>query len=138
MNKQTLTDVKLPIGQSEKELLKIAEKKLRARPAYFKILKKSLDARDKNNIRYVYTIEFSAEQEKPQEKTLEQLPKYKLPEKPVVVVGSGPAGLFCAIRLIDRGITRKASPALPKSGCSTPKATSNSARGARARSRTAS
>ena len=53
MKKQILTDIKLSPAQSERELLRIAEKKLRAKPAYFKILKKSLDARDKGNIRYI-------------------------------------------------------------------------------------
>ena len=59
MRLYTLSDVKLNICQKETELFKIAEKKLKTKPAYFAIKKKSLDARDKSNIRYVYTIEFS-------------------------------------------------------------------------------
>jgi len=59
----TLSDVKLPLGKSEAELIKIASKKLKATPKYFSIRKKSLDARDKENIRYVYTIEFSAKEQ---------------------------------------------------------------------------
>ena len=59
----TLSDVKLPIEQGEEYLRKLAEKKLGGKAAYFKIKKKSLDARDKNNIRYVYTIEFSKEKQ---------------------------------------------------------------------------
>lgn len=100
----TISDVKLPIDKAETELLKLAEKKLGAKAEYFQIKKKSLDARDKNNLRYVYTIEFS--KEKPKEETLvfARLSKNKLPENPVLVVGSGPAGLFCAIRLLDHGI----------------------------------
>ena len=57
--KKILTDLKLRPGQSEEELLRIAEKKLHGKPACFRILKKSLDARDKNNIRFVYTVEAS-------------------------------------------------------------------------------
>lgn len=101
----TLSDVKLPLGKSENELLRIAEKKLGKRAKYFKILKKSLDARDKNNIKYVYTIEFSTEEQAIPVQEQALLPKHKLPQKPVLVVGSGPAGLFCAITLIERGIT---------------------------------
>ncbi|MBE5744851.1 MAG: hypothetical protein E7355_01800 [Clostridiales bacterium] len=100
----TLSNVTLPVNKAESELIKIAAKKLGKQPSYFAIKKKSLDARDKRNIRFVYTIEFSSEP-KPQEKReIERLPKGRLPEKPVLVVGSGPAGLFCAIRLIERGI----------------------------------
>ena len=59
MDVQVLSDVKLNIEQSEQELEKLAEKRLKCKPAHFCIRKKSLDARDKNNLRYVYTIEFS-------------------------------------------------------------------------------
>ena len=103
MSLKVLSDIKLPIDKGEDELFKIAQKALKKKPSYFAIRKKSLDARDKSNLRYIYSIEFSLE---PQEKAaeLERLPKGKIPPKPVVVVGSGPAGLFCALRLLDRGI----------------------------------
>ena len=100
----TLSDIKLPLGTDEKRLFSLAEKKLGEKPKYFAIRKKSLDARDKNNIRYIYTIEFSAKERENTKACLERLPKTKLPERPVLVVGSGPAGLFCALRLIERGI----------------------------------
>lgn len=101
----TLSDIKLPLGKNESELVKLAEKKLGKKPAYFAILKKSLDARDKSNIRFVYTIAFSKTPVRTERPPLERLEKTKCPEKPVVIVGSGPAGLFCAIRCIERGIT---------------------------------
>lgn len=100
----TLSDIKLSIDKTEAELLKIAEKKLGGKAEYFAIKKKSLDARDKNNIRYVYSIEFSKEPQPKQERLFAMLPKSKMPKAPVLVVGSGPAGLFCAIRLLDYGI----------------------------------
>ena len=103
MSLTTLSGIKLPIGKDEKSLVKLAEKRLGKKPAYFAIRKKSLDARDKGNLHYLYTIEFGDEQ--PQKKeTLACLPKSRLPEKPVLIVGSGPAGLFCALRLLERGI----------------------------------
>ena len=104
MSMQTLSDIKLPLGKSEKELVTLARKRLGKEPKYFAIKKKSLDARDKNNIRYIYTIAFSAEEESLPITELERLPAYKQPQKPVLVVGSGPAGLFCALRLLQRGI----------------------------------
>lgn len=103
MSLRTLSDVKLSIGTSEEELFKLATKKLGKKPTYFSIKKKSLDARNKSDLKYIYTIEFS-NQTPPKPPTLERLPKNKLPKKRVAVIGSGPAGLFCALRLIERGI----------------------------------
>lgn len=100
----TLSNIKLPIDQGEKELLRLAQKKLGGKVGYFVIKKKSLDARDKNNLCFVYTIEFSKEPPLREKREFEKLPDYKRPNEPVVVVGSGPAGLFCAIRLLDHGI----------------------------------
>ena len=105
MSLRTLSDVKLSLGQSEETLRAIAEKKLGRKAAYFAIKKKSLDARDKNNIKYIYTVEFSATPYNEQTERLERLPKEKMPQESVLVVGSGPAGLFCALRLLEHGIT---------------------------------
>ena len=104
MSVRILTDIKLLPSQSESELLKIAQRKLGKQPAYFRILKKSIDARDKNAVRYVYSIEFSAKPQTKGEEPVERLSPAKRPEKTVLVVGSGPAGLFCALRLLGRGI----------------------------------
>ncbi len=95
-----IDDIKLRLGEDEARLKKIAEDKMRGHCGYLKILKKSLDARNKSDIRWVYSIE--AEKKKPDEKPRE-LPRTKHPEKCIFVVGSGPAGLFCAIRLIGHG-----------------------------------
>lgn len=102
MSVQTLSDIKLPIGKDEKELIRLAEKKCGGKVGYFAIKKKSLDARDKGNIRYVYTIEFSKTAQKPEPRAFAQVKTQ--PSKPVLVVGSGPAGLFCALRLLDHGV----------------------------------
>ena len=105
MSLRTLTDIKLPLGTPEGKLFELAQKKLGKKPRYFRIVKKSLDARNKNDVRFVYTIAFSAEVYEEQGQFLEKLPKDKQPQNPVVVVGSGPSGLFCALRLLARGIT---------------------------------
>lgn len=104
MSVRTLSDIKLPVGTDEKTLVELARKKTGGKLGYFAIKKKSLDARDKSNIRFVYTIEFSKQ---PQAKPVRQFPRLpveKTPKDPVLVVGSGPAGLFCALRLLDHGI----------------------------------
>lgn len=103
MGLRTLSGIKLSIDKDEKTLVEIAKKQLGKTPGYFAIRKKSLDARDKGNLHYLYTIEFDTVAP-PQKPALERLPKEKLPKKPVMIVGSGPAGLFCALRLLERGI----------------------------------
>lgn len=105
MSLRTISDIKLPVGKSEDELVKLATKKLGKKPAHFAIKKKSIDARNKEDVKFVYTIEFSSEPQPTKTQTLETLATYKRPKLPVLVVGSGPAGLFCALRLLERGIT---------------------------------
>ena len=41
MSLRTLTDIKLPVGTSETELIKLAEKKLGKKPKHFAIKKKT-------------------------------------------------------------------------------------------------
>ncbi len=94
-----LDNIKLNITSSEAELEKIARAKAGGKLGYFRILRKSLDARDKNNIFWVYSIAYSATKE-----TEEEPPLEKLEHAPsVCVVGAGPAGLCCAVRLCERG-----------------------------------
>ncbi len=100
----TLSDIKLPVEKDEKELIRLAEKRLGGKVGYFAIKKKSLDARDKENLRFVYTIEFSKENKKQEVRRFEKLPDSRIPKEKVLIVGSGPAGLFAAIRLLDHGI----------------------------------
>lgn len=97
----TLNNVKLDVRSDESELIRIAERKLKGKVGYFKILKKSIDARDKENIKYVYSVEFSREKENI---LVETYQKVKSEPRRVMIVGTGPAGLFCAVRLIKRGI----------------------------------
>lgn len=101
--------------QLRKKLIKsaqIKEKELK----YYSIRKRSLDARKKPDLYYVYTIDFSTENEKltierskgKVKKYIEK--KYQPPEhgrtglknRPVII-GSGPAGLFCAYLLAQEG-----------------------------------
>lgn len=100
----TISDIKLPIYKDETELVKIAEKRLGGKAEHFVIKKKSLDARNKSDIRYIYTIECARQKQPTPKKHYDILPDSRQPSAPVLVVGSGPAGLFAALRLLDHGI----------------------------------
>lgn len=115
-----VNQLKLPIAHTKEELeskllhtLKIEKEQLFS----FRIARQSLDARDKRNIQYVYTIEANAAQERKiirklhnkniscQPQTAYQFPitgQKTLKSRPVIV-GSGPAGLFCAYMLAVSG-----------------------------------
>lgn len=98
--RKTLTGLILRPHQKESALIKLCEKKLHAPCRYFKILKKSLDARDKSDIRWVYSVECGTEPPASVPRVFRQVKG-----KPrVVIAGAGPAGLFCALRLIDHGV----------------------------------
>ena len=100
---EKISGIKLNIGEDENALVRVAEKKLGTKPKYFRILKKSLDARNKNDIFLTYSIEFSSD-ELPGREEIVRIPEKNLPSDPVVIVGAGPCGLSCAVRLIDYGI----------------------------------
>lgn len=76
-----------------------------------KIVKKSIDARDKRNVYYNYAfdVRVKSESKYPNLKHVEEVKnviidvKRNSEYKPIIV-GSGPAGLFCALTLIDNGI----------------------------------
>lgn len=74
------------------------------------IVKKSIDARDKSKVHYNYAINIKVldESKYPNIKqiSVETLPKPVKNRNSIyqpVIIGSGPAGLFCALTLIDNG-----------------------------------
>lgn len=75
----------------------------------YRVLKKSLDARRRHDVHFVYSLMVAEKNEKLERPQI-QLDKLKTPSsqrsKPVVI-GSGPAGLFAALRLVERGIPCK-------------------------------
>ncbi len=79
----------------------------------FHISKKSIDARKKNDVHYVYSVDIETENEKEAvkhlknariiEKTTYTFPKGTPKKEPVVIAGMGPAGFMCALTLVQNG-----------------------------------
>lgn len=97
-----IDNIKLSVLHTDEDLLFSAVKKSGIKKQSvksFKILKKSLDARDKNDIKYVYSVEIS-DRDEPQAKL--RLPTVNTPKK-IGVIGFGPCGIFCALYLARAG-----------------------------------
>lgn len=96
-----IVSVKAKLDSSKEEIFDLARKQSGlGGTLYFSLLKKSLDARKKTDIHYVYSIEVS---DKPQKEESEDFAVYAYPNLPVVVVGFGPCGMFCALKLARAG-----------------------------------
>lgn len=70
----------------------------------FRILRKSVDARRRHEARWVYSVEIAAAGEK---LSTPEFPVPKIaatPDEIPIIIGAGPAGLFAALRLVERGI----------------------------------
>ena len=108
-----IDNIKIYEDLTEEQLFNKVIKKNKINPSDIKsinIVKKSIDARDKSNVHYNYAvnIKVSDESKYPNIKQIkiEELPKpikRRNSEYNPVIVGSGPAGLFCALTLIDNG-----------------------------------
>lgn len=114
-----IRQVKAPLNHQLKDLVNLTAQKLKIKPTdiiNLKINKKSLDARNKENIYYVYEVDIAINNEK---QILKKVNKdvlltpnenyqfnitgtKKLSNRPIIV-GSGPAGLFCAYLLAQNG-----------------------------------
>lgn len=78
----------------------------------WKISRKSIDARKKDDVHYVYSVDFKLRNEHTY-KNSDQIKEFKMPiinvkntdNKKSIVVGSGPSGLFAALILVQNGIT---------------------------------
>ncbi len=109
-----ISDIKTDVRSGEEELKKKVMKLLSVNKLKsFKISKKSIDARKKPNIYCVYSVDVETENEArlaeklKNVRIIEEKP-YVFPasaptEKPIVIVGTGPAGLMCALTLAQNG-----------------------------------
>lgn len=109
-----IQNIKIRNNLSDKEIFEIAIQKNHIHPSditKWYISRKSIDARNKNDIHYTYSIDIEVKNEKKYKK-LEQMKKIEFPkiqikntsDKRVVIIGAGPAGLFAALTLVNHGI----------------------------------
>jgi uncharacterized protein len=97
--------IKVPTAYSEEYLRQLIGRQFGIRNFSYQIETKSLDARNKRRIHWVLRIAVVSDEiksgEAPQGENLE-IP-YRKRDKAIVVVGSGPAGFFCAFVLQQAG-----------------------------------
>jgi len=116
--KLRLTNLRLNLEMDESELVRLAAKRIRVAPekiTALSIIKKALDARKADQVEFVYSVDIEVNVTKGikmdppfviaspppfQENLKRGREKLSLPP---VVVGSGPAGLFCALKLASWG-----------------------------------
>lgn len=113
-----VSELKVPLNGTKEELEKRLAKALRLPKEEilsYRIFKRSLDARKKENIHYVYVVDAKLKNEKKYKPSSKQisiapdlsyiLPKgEKKPETRPVVVGFGPAGMFAGLLLAEMGL----------------------------------
>lgn len=111
-----VNNLPLWLDEAESLLQEKAAQKLGVKPADLKsvrIVRSVLDARKKNSPRYVHTVEVelaSAPKSLPPDVSEVEAepapppPVTKQPEQRPIIVGMGPAGLFCALVLAERGV----------------------------------
>lgn len=116
-----ISQLKLPISHSREDLERKIQKSLPVKKAFtYEIVRQSLDARKKSEKKFVYTIDVAYNSRKSEQESIRRInhknimstqrPEYHFPASgnqplkfPPVVVGSGPAGLFCALALAKNG-----------------------------------
>lgn len=115
-----LSQVKLPIRHSREELEKKAAKALKTPLHQIKkieIVKQSIDARKREDITYSYVLDIWADQEeaiikraKNRNAVIKKETVYQFPPcgteplaNPPIIIGTGPAGLFCGLMLAKAG-----------------------------------
>ena len=114
-----ISNIKLPLAHTQEDLAAAVRREgITCGPEDIKIVRKSLDARDKSDIRYIYTVEADPARVKSGKKAMAskkitrvETEEYRLPEpcgsfagERPVICGLGPAGLFAGLVLAAAGL----------------------------------
>lgn len=93
-------DIKVGLDEDLEEKLQWMD------PGYesYVILRKSIDARKRDDVHFIYSLKTfqKGESKTIPESSLDKIENFK--GTPVIIIGAGPAGLFAAYRLLERGI----------------------------------
>ncbi|MGN0656556.1 MAG: hypothetical protein ACI4KR_07165 [Ruminiclostridium sp.] len=113
-----INDINLPLDYTEKKLAEKAAAQIGLKPtdlSGIKLVKRSVDARKKNNVHFTASVECSVKNE---DNVLKKYPASKVSpvvssdytvhtaknkEQRTAVVGFGPAGMFAALTLAEAG-----------------------------------
>ena len=117
-----INEIKLDVGHSEEELRRAIEKKLRLynRNFTYELVKMSYDCRIKHPLKVVYSVEIRLDSDSEEEKLVKKIKNKNIMStkrvefNPIVknvpsfdrrpiVIGTGPAGLFCGYILALNG-----------------------------------
>ena len=116
-----VNNIKLPVNASIEEAFSVAREKLKkiridTSSLEYRIVRRSVDARKKSDIAFVYSVGVIGVKKIPNEKIMkangfavsnEAAPVIVIGDKPLsdrpLVVGSGPCGLFAALMLAENG-----------------------------------
>ena len=109
-----INNIKAPLNSDEDYIKKKTSEKLNlsvSEISDFRIAKKSIDARNKNNIHFVYSVDCETSSlinpsQDIEEISIEKPVEFKIKNNGIrpVVIGSGPAGMFSALALAEAGL----------------------------------
>jgi len=109
-----INNLSLDLNSSVEKLRLLAANRLKVKPQDlhdFKLTKKSVDARNKNNVHFVCSVDCMAKNAFTDDKDVENIVPcealtFKIKDSGVrpVVIGSGPAGMFAGIALAEAGL----------------------------------
>lgn len=100
--------IKLNIGESKDHIPEKIRKQTGAKVKDWRLVKESIDARDKENIKLVYTVDFSCDKklklaEAPDLSYHQMQPGMARMKHRPVIAGFGPCGMFAALILAQQG-----------------------------------
>ena len=109
-----ISNIRYPLDKSESGLEQFVTNEYRLLGVTsFELAKKSVDARKKHDVHYVYSVDVCCENEARLIKKHKNIsahtreeyvfPKGNKKELPIVIAGFGPAGMMCALTLVQNG-----------------------------------